>query len=103
MQGREGILPYLKYDLYFSIKSKAGTWQKAVNLKSINSAQLDYCPFVSMDGKHFFFTSERHALPVSFLNSRATYKDLNDISHSLLNGTGNIYWIDFQKVLESVK
>ena len=90
-------------DLYISIKSKMGMWQKAVNLKSINSAQLDYCPFVSPDGKHFFFTSERHALPVSFLDSKATYKDINDFSLHLLNSTGNIYWIDFQKAVDSVR
>jgi len=37
-----------------------GEWRPAVNLgKNINSAFLDYCPFVSRDKKYLFFTSNR--------------------------------------------
>jgi len=86
-------------DLYISLKGADGKWKPARNLKELNSRQLDYCPFVSPDGKSLFFTSERHQLPISFAGEKATFAKIRDISTGLLNGTGNIYWIDFSKVL----
>ena len=48
-----------KGDLYISYKIN-GTWSKPVNLgDKINSSSNDYCPFVSPDGKYFFFTSSK--------------------------------------------
>lgn len=90
-------------DLYISLKDDKGKWQPAKNLKALNSRQLDYCPFVSPDGKSLFFTSERHQLPSSFTTTKATYQQIGEISRNPLNGTGNIYWIDFRKVLELLK
>lgn len=89
-------------DLYISIKDTSGKWQTARNLKSLNSRQLDYCPFVSQDGKSLFFTSERHQLPVSFSDSKATVKTIGEIMLSPANGNGNIYWINFQNVWNSL-
>jgi Tol biopolymer transport system component len=90
-------------DLYLSIKDSKGKWQPAKNLKSINSKQIDYCPYLTADGKALFFTSERHQLPTSFSTKKATYKVILNSNSIPLNGTGNIYWIDFQKVLEAFK
>jgi hypothetical protein len=89
-------------DLYLSVKDTQGTWQPAKNLKSINSKQLDYCPYLTTDGRALFFTSERHQLPTNF-SKKATYKDVVNSNSNTINGTGNIYWIDFQKVLETYK
>jgi len=89
-------------DLYISTKDGSGKWQAARNLKSLNSRQLDYCPFVSPDGKSLFFTSERHQLPVSFSEVKATAKTIREAAINPANGTGNIYWIDFQKVRTSL-
>jgi Tol biopolymer transport system component len=85
-------------DLYISAKDGSGKWTAARNLKEINSKQLDYCPYVSPDGKSFFFTSERHELPVSFLKMKATVDDIRQSGTNTSNGTGNIYWVDFLKV-----
>jgi hypothetical protein len=90
-------------DLYMSVKDAKGVWQSAVNLKSLNSKQLDYCPYVSLDGRKLFITSNRHTLPTSFTEEKANYKTIQDVWSSLLNGTGNIFWIDFQKVRSEVK
>lgn len=90
-------------DLYLSEKDSKGTWQPAKNLKSINSKQLDYCPYLTTDGRTLFFTSERHQLPTSFSVKKATYKDVLNANSNPMNGTGNIFWIDFQKVLELYK
>jgi len=86
-------------DLYISVKEN-GKWKPATNLKEINSPQLDYCPYVSPDGKILFITSERHSLPVSFSTSKATFDDIKNQYTKTLNSTGNIYWIDFNKILK---
>ncbi|MCI0751748.1 MAG: hypothetical protein L0Y35_07910 [Flammeovirgaceae bacterium] len=84
-------------DLYISEKGKAGKWMPARNLKSINSNKLDYCPYVSPDKKLLFFTSERSELPVSF-ESPTTIDQIKKIAEGTLNGSGNIYWIDWNEV-----
>ena len=88
-------------DLYISVKDSAGKWQPAKNLKELNSRQLDYCPYVSPDGKTLFITSERHQLPATFPDTRATYKGVVARLLNPANGTGNIYWIDFKKIWNS--
>ncbi len=46
-------------DLYVSFRVD-GKWQPARSLgTSINSKAFEYCPIVSPDGRHFFFTSYR--------------------------------------------
>jgi Tol biopolymer transport system component len=87
-------------DLYMSIKDAKGKWQPAKNLKFLNSSRLDYCPYVSPDKTILFFTSERAALPVSF-DTKASYDQIQKINQQTLNGTGNIYWVSFEKVMES--
>lgn len=90
-------------DLYISKKDSNGQWAPAIHLKSINSKQLDYCPYVSPDGKSLFITSERHHLPSVFDQKKATYEEIIDTTTQVQNGTGNIYWIDFLKLLDSLK
>jgi Tol biopolymer transport system component len=85
-------------DLYASFK-RDGKWQPARNIKELNSARLDYCPYISPDGTTVFFTSERNALPRTFSKTKATYQDIVDATLSPLNGSGNIYWVD-AKVLQ---
>jgi Tol biopolymer transport system component len=87
-------------DLYISVKDPSNRWKKAVNLKEINSAQLDYCPFVSSDGKVLFFTSERHHLPATFKERIKDYQVIKSSYEQTLNGTGNIYWVDWKKLID---
>ena len=90
-------------DLYFSVKDENDRWRPSINLKELNSPQLDYCPYVSPDGKSLFFTSERHQLPATFVTERATFKKMVGTYLNLLNGTGNIYWIDFLSLYRRYK
>jgi len=84
------------------LKDESGKWLPAKNLKFLNSNRLDYCPYVSPDKKILFFTSERAPLPVSF-DAKATYDQIQKVNQSTLNGSGNIYWMSFEKVLGVIR
>jgi Tol biopolymer transport system component len=44
-------------DLYISFKQPDHTWSKSKNMGALfNSAETDYCPMVTPDGKYFFFS-----------------------------------------------
>jgi len=88
-------------DLYISSRSPDGKWTKAKNLSSINSDRLDYCPFVTADQKVFFFTSGRHDL--SSHEKARTFRELTKSYNSVYNGSENIYWMSFVKLLEAEK
>jgi Tol biopolymer transport system component len=46
-------------DLYISFKSPTGEWQKAKSLGNIiNTGAYEFCPFVTSDGKYFFFSRD---------------------------------------------
>lgn len=82
-------------DLYISRKSENGEWLPAQNMGgTINSNQLDYCPFVSPDGNWLFFTSEVLA-PASSGSARSLgqFKAALDQPG---NGRGDIYWVQFR-------
>lgn len=84
-------------DLYMSKRDAAGKWMPAKNLAFLNSDKLDFCPFVSFDKKKLFFTSDRNALKET---NPLTYDKLIKQYAGLLNGGGNIWWINFDEVLQ---
>lgn len=89
-----------KGDLYISFK-KNGLWQTPQWLgESLNSVQLDYCPFVTTDGKYFFFTSERSNINNN--NRRLSYDELTRELNKPENGVSRIYYLPFKQVLKSV-
>ena len=50
-----------KADLFICYRRPDRTWTIPMNLgPSINSAQQDYCPLVTKDGKYMFFLSFRN-------------------------------------------
>lgn len=53
-------------DLYISFKKEGGTWTRSINMgNNINSEKHELCPFVSNDGKYFFYTSNQDIYWVS--------------------------------------
>ncbi|HEY5747248.1 MAG TPA: hypothetical protein VIU12_14300 [Chryseolinea sp.] len=47
-------------DLYVSFKNTDGTWTKAKNMGDVlNTKGNELCPFVTRDGKYFFYTSNK--------------------------------------------
>lgn len=53
-------------DLYISFKTKTGSWTPSKNMGPIiNSKNHELCPFVTHDGKYFFYTSNQDIYWVS--------------------------------------
>lgn len=84
-------------DLYISRRDAAGRWQKAVNLKALNSRRLDYCPFVDLNRNLLYFTSNRFDIPASY-DKAVSYRDLHTRYNSPLNGSDNIYVVPFDAI-----
>ncbi|HTE30212.1 MAG TPA: hypothetical protein VK666_07550 [Chryseolinea sp.] len=61
-------------DLYVSFRMEDGSWSKSKNMgRTLNTQDNELCPFVTADGKYFFYTSNKE-----------------------------IYWID-AKIIQSLK
>lgn len=90
-------------DLYVSFKDANDHWQPAVNCTMLNSEKLDYCPYVSVDKKTLYFTSERHNFSSSFPGRAITFSEIQQMSSGALNGNGNIYQIPFDNLLKALK
>jgi len=55
-----------KGDLYISFKDTEGNWSKSKNMgEVINTKEYELCPFVTKDGKYFFYTSNQDIYWVS--------------------------------------
>ncbi|RNC86244.1 MAG: hypothetical protein ED556_08065 [Winogradskyella sp.] len=53
-------------DLYISFKNEDGSWTQSVNMGSkINTRGHELCPFVTKDGKYFFYSSNQDIYWVS--------------------------------------
>ncbi len=77
-------------ELYISFRGDDGVWTPAKNMGPVvNSPALDYCPYVTPDGKYLFFSSNR----TIHLNQtgKITYDLLKQEMNTL--GNGDIFWI----------
>lgn len=74
-------------DFYISFRLSSGTWSEPVNMgEGINSSANENRPFVTLDGKYFFFTSNRVLSDPGF--------DSLDPADRPGNGSRDIYWVD---------
>jgi Tol biopolymer transport system component len=75
-------------DLYISFRRSDGNWTVPKNMGiKVNSEAKEGYPYVTVDGKYFFFYSTR----VSILNEKR-----------IPDGPGNVYWID-AKIIQELK
>ena len=80
-------------DLYISFKDENRNWLPSKNLgENINSPQLDFCPYITKDGKYFFFTSRRQNEKL-IDNNHESYSSLKQLLNSPMNGNNDIYWM----------
>lgn len=69
---------YGGFDLYIAFQQGDGRWTEPINMgEGINSSAYDWVPYVTPDGKYFFFNSTR-------------------------SGSWDIYWVD-AKIIEDLK
>ena len=68
---------YGKDDMYISFHKADGSWSQPVNMgKEVNSPYQEYIPYVTPDGKYFFFTTNK-------------------------TGNRDIYWVD-AKIIDTL-
>ncbi len=85
-------------DLYISYKNKEGHWGAAKNLgNTVNSSELDYCPFVDLTKNTLYFTSKRNLIKKSF-TTRQSIRTLLDEMNIYQNGLSRLYKIPFSKL-----
>lgn len=86
-------------DLYISFKDKNNNWLPAENLGStINSPQIDYCPFVNTQTNYLYYTSEKSNIE----KSAGKIKNLDELLkefNSYPNGLSRIYYLPFEAVI----
>jgi len=78
-------------DLYISYKISDSVWTKAKNLGvEINSAKMDYCPFVDIRSNTLYFTSKRSSVNDSNMDFSSIQEILDEIN-KYDNGLSRIY------------
>ena len=84
-------------DLYISLKDKDNNWKTAINLgDTINSKQLDYCPFVDEKNGTLYFTSKRSSFRK--IQNLTTIQDLVKTINKTENGLSKVYKTSFDLV-----
>ncbi|MEQ9308570.1 MAG: hypothetical protein RLN90_03895 [Balneolaceae bacterium] len=84
-------------DIHYSEKID-GLWSKAKNIgKIVNTYTYDFSPKVSPNGKTLYFSS-RINRNFNSPSSKYTYEVFQDYLNSPLNGFGNIYHIEIDKL-----
>lgn len=80
-------------DYYIIFRDPDDTWNEPINLgEKINTRfNFEWSPYVTRDGKYFFFMSNR--IPDEKHEKRLTYKALTDKYNRPQNGNTDIYWI----------
>jgi Tol biopolymer transport system component len=89
-------------DMYISFQLEDGSFSKSVNLgEKINSASNDSAPFVTRDGKYFFFFSDRTDVK-NYSEKPLSYSEIINSINQPKNGYGDIYWVD-AKIINELK
>ncbi|UCC38597.1 MAG: PD40 domain-containing protein, partial [Candidatus Aminicenantes bacterium] len=80
--------------LHIAFRREDGTWTQTKNMgEAINEKKPAMFAFVSYDGRHLFFTSDKVPyLPYS--GKPLTYEEITQMFNSHQNGSGDIYWVD---------
>jgi len=89
-------------DLFISFRNSNGAWGKGINISTLNSTSMDYCPFVSADKKRLYFTSDRPTFTAPFTTKQAA-KNIYQLLNNPGNGVDDIYVADFEEILKQYK
>jgi hypothetical protein len=83
-------------DYYISFRDADDTWTGPINLgERVNTAsRLEYSPYVTPDGKYFFFMAARHELEEAAAAGELDAKAIARLHAGPRNGLPDIWWID---------
>lgn len=92
VQGRPDTVGGIDY--YVVFRNPDDTWREPVNLgEPVNTrGSGEYSPFVSPDGRYFFFMSSR--VPAASRPPSLTARFFHDIADRPANGNADIYWME---------
>jgi len=83
------------YDYYVTFSTEDGTWTDPVNLgETVNTPDNETSPYVTPDGKYFFFAKSVRTSPEGYPERPLTYADLVALKDNAENGLADIYWVD---------
>lgn len=87
---------YGSTDYYISFRNEDDTWTPAVNMGDRVNTPLgmEFSPYVSPDGKYFFFMSTRSRHQRLRESGKVTWSMLQQFWNSPENGLPDIYWLD---------
>ena len=82
-------------DYFVCFRGTDDTWSEPVNLgEPINSPRgYEYSPYVSPDGKYFFFSAQRTKTPEEYYGEEVTYDEIMTAYNEPENGNIDIYWV----------
>ena len=82
-------------DYYISFRDQDDNWTGPINMGDVvNMPQgAEWSPYVSRDGRYFFFMSTRN-MPAESYPERFTAEYLHGLHNQPNNGNPGIYWMD---------
>jgi hypothetical protein len=90
-------------DYYIVFRNEDDTWREPINMgDKINSAFNEYSPYVSPDGKYFFFMSMKQDENLFNGKENFSFERIKKIYNSPGNGNSATFWID-SKIIDELK
>lgn len=95
VEGRDDATPPKKANYYVFFRNAGGTWTSGVNMgPAVNDpANTQHSPYVSPDGRYFFFSSNAPAAPPVLSLKGLTLARLVELNSSPRNGNSDIFWV----------
>ena len=86
---------YGSSDYYICFRNEKDIWSEPINMgdKVNTRSGLEYSPYVSIDGKYFFFMSTRTGEDEAFKKERLTLSRMTHRHNKPQNGNSDIYWM----------
>jgi Tol biopolymer transport system component len=87
-------------DYYVVFRSPEDVWSEPINLgEGINMAEGgEWSPYVSPDGRYFFFMSSRATIQEKHSPERLDYADMQRLHDLPMNGNSDIWWVDAEVI-----
>ncbi len=87
-------------DYYVVFRSADDVWSEPINLgEGINMAEgTEWSPYVSPDGRYFFFMSSRATIQEGHSPERLDYEDMQRLHALPMNGNSDIWWVDAEVI-----